>query len=1147
MKIIALLLALRSKIALGGDSMKQTVYALTLLLLVVATPSQATDISQLPIDALGTVKPNIILGFDDSGSMAWEYLPDSANSLPRQQKYNYHYNPLAYNPTKTYLPWVKNVKTTTTDQLRYPNAATSLYNGSFNADGSNVRTAGSSLSSGSTYEVTYACDASGSYAYYNSYDYDTGAKFTSQSSCNGKTGSVYTMASSYSIKTGQYWQRGALNAALYYDIVNSSATSDNVNYWPVVACASSGICATIPANMSSYRIQKITIAYTDTAQIQNYANWKQYHSQRKYMVSAAMSEILPGLTGLSMGILPFNASSTSNNNTRALDASVTARTYAGSSFYASSGRMFNLDYPADVDTLLDLIYNTETSSATPTHANLKKIGTAFSGASLPLTLANDDGSNTGGRNGIVQYACQKNTAFVMTDGYANASSLPAAIAYNMTSWGAVAPYSTTYSKSLADIALAYYTLNLRPDLATAKVPVDSYTSGSGADMNTNLHMNTYALTLGVNGALYNPAADAYASPPAWPNPTLATNNIQQIDDLWHATINGRGLMFSANNPENLVTHVKNAFMDIFLRAGSRSAITVANVNMTQTNDYAYGSSFNAQGWFGDVNKYPVDLNTGVVNNSNPVWSARDQLDAKDYTSRVIFTKGNEVFGTSTLPTVPSGSTAGASVSGIVAYLSGDRSNEGSIYRIRTHLFGDAINAEPLIANGYVYQASNDGMLHALDAATGQEQWAYVPSQNIATLGQLSLNTYNHQYFVDSTPLISQYNNAAAKLLVGGLGAGSFGYYAIDVSSPLAPIAKWEFPQNSTDAKNGGTTSINKPRLIATKDPSHPYVVVISSGYNNGNGTKHSGGDGKGHIWILDPATGNTIRELITTDGAAGDPVGLSTFAAYVSNMVADNTVSALYGGDELGNIWKINASNALIASWTLTKFAALGRPITVKPELSATSAGNPLLLVGTGRLLGATDLTSSATQGFYAIQDFQAASATAITPSNLQKLVVSGGAASDRIISLPSSGAASTCLDWNHKSGDALDNYGWYIDFPEAGERVVGDPKVAIGHVAFTSNVMSANSCSAASYSWFLSLNVDSGKVCSAPVNTGSNSGIYRGGVSASRPLFISLPNGNIELITHLGNGSILTTDSGAFSLVNSAIRSWRTLKRPLR
>lgn len=109
--------------------------------------------------------------------------------------------------------------------------------------------------------------------------------------------------------------------------------------------------------------------------------------------------------------------------------------------------------------------------------------------------------------------------------------------------------------------------------------------------------------------------------------------------------------------------------------------------------------------------------------------------------------------------------------------------------------------------------------------------------------------------------------------------------------------------------------------------------------------------------------------------------------------------------------------------------------------------------------------TSSATQGFYAMQDIQAASATTITPSDLHRLEVSGSAASDRMISLPTTGAASSCQNWEHKTGAIVDNYGWYFNFPEGGERVIGDPKVGIGHVAFSSNVMSANSCSAASYS----------------------------------------------------------------------------------
>jgi type IV pilus assembly protein PilY1 len=1152
------------------DNMKNSLKVLVLLLLIFSAPSQATDISQLPVDSLGTVKPNIIIGFDDSGSMANDYLPDTASNLASQYLASHNYNPLAYNPNSTYLPWIKAVATTTTATIRYPNASYATYYTTLVSDGTNPLTSGT-LTSGKAYQVTYTC---GSSSYANSYNYETGAKFTSRTTCQNKSGSTYTPASNYTILAGQSWQGMTLNAPTYYEVTatataadgttNSTATTSScTSYCTVVACPSGDLCSGIAATNpdTGNKLKKITISQSDTAGLQNYANWLAYHSQRKYMVSAAMSDILPGLKGISMGIIPFNSTSTTNSNTKALDSTVTAHSYS-SSYYASTGKMFNLDYTGDVNTLLDIIYNTESGSATPTHANLKAVGTAFSTAGLTLSLADSSGTITAGQKGIVQFACQKNAAFVMTDGYANETTLPAAITYSNTTWGAAAPYSTIYTKSLADIALAYYTLNIRPDLATGKVPSDTYTAGPGADKNTNLHMNTYALTLGVHGSDFGSAtypttsatANAYITSPTWQNPTTATNNVKQIDDLWHATINGRGQMFSADNPDVLVTYVKNAFMDIVLRAGSQSAIAVANVNLTQANDYAYGSSYNPTGWFGDVQEFLVDLTTGAVNNTNPVWSARDQLDAKPYSGRNIFTINNVVFGaTAPLPTLPAGSATGATVATLVNYLKGDRSNEANgtntnqYYRVRTHVMGDAINAEPLITNNIVYQATNDGMLHAFSAANGSEKWAYVPSQNIPNLGNLSLTTYNHQYFVDSTPVAGKYTSANT-LLVGGLGAGKFGYYAIDVTTPATPSAKWEFPQNTTNTQNGGMTSINKPRLIATKDASHPYVVVITSGYNNGStATGGSGGDGKGHIWLLNPADGSVIRELKTPDGTSTAPVGLSTFAAFVANATTDNTVSYLYGGDELGNVWKIDASATSIGSWTLSKFATVGRPITVKPELTVTTLGNPIILFGTGRLFGLTDITNSDTQGFYAIQDMQVTTgATTITSAMLTKLNASGGDATDRTLTMPT---GMTCNSWNHTSSGSKDNYGWYFDFPQGGERVVGNPTVGIGHIAFNTNLISANSCASASYSYWLSLNVgaSSSNSCSLPIDSGSNMGRYLGGFTASRPVLVSLPSGKIELLTHLGSGTILTTDTGAFNLVTSAIRSWRSLKRPMR
>jgi type IV pilus assembly protein PilY1 len=1127
------------------------------ILILIPAFADATDISQLPINSLSTVKPNIIIGYDDSGSMALTYLPDSATSLTNQQEASWNYNPLAFDPAKTYLPWIKTVKTTAA-AVRYPNASITPYSGSvFTSDGTSAVTSGT-LFSGGTYKVTYTCPT----GVQTAKEYPTNTVFASKTACTNANalGSFYTLGSNYTVQTGQSWQKGDV-LATYYQLENSASAVDNVTYFSAITCPAGDLCSSVPASVAGYRLVRKTIASTNTIQLQNYANWKVYASTRKYMVSSAMSDILPGLAGITMGFQPFNSSSTTNSNTKARDPSVTNITYNGAlsgsvpGYYAKSGRMFNLDYPADVNILLDLIYNTESGSATPTHANLNTIGLTFQNASLALTLNDDTGYNASGRKGVVQYACQKNAAFIVTDGYANQSAYPAPPAYAQSTWGASVPFKTTTAKSLADLGLAYYTINSRTDLAAGKVPADTLTKDCTVDSNTNLHMNTYALTLGVHGDLFGSTtyptvtatANACTTAPTWINPTTATNNTKQIDDLWHATINGRGQMFSADNPDDLVTYVKAAFMDIIFRAGSQSAIAVANVNMTQTNDSAYGSSFNPQTWFGDVQKFSVNLSTGEVNNTTPIWSARDQLDTKAWATRKIFTLGED-FGTTIKPTLPSGSETGATVATLINYLKGDRSNEingtnvNQYYRLRTHVLGDAINAEPLIVNGMVYQATNDGMIHAFNETNGSEVWAYVPSQNIPSLGNLSLRTYNHQYFVDGTPIAGVYDKSSGDktLLVGGLGAGSFGYYAVDVTTPTVPVAKWEFPKNSNDAKNGGLTSISKPRIIATKDSSHPYVVVVVSGYNNGSGTVggvvQSGGDGKGHIWILDPASGNTIKEMVTSAGSTSAPVGLSTFAAYVADATADNRVSYMYGGDELGNVWKIDTTGNSIGSWTISKFAAIGRPITVKPEISTTSLGNPIILFGTGRLFGSTDLVNTDIQGFYAIQDWRQATATTIVPTDLTKLDASGGDAQDRVISL-----TGACKSWNDNG-----NIGWRFDFPQGGERVVGDPKIGLGHIAFNSNLMSANACSSASYAYWLSLNNSSSSTCSVP-GSGSNMGKYLGGYTASRPVLISLPNGKIEILTHLGTGKILTTDTGEFSLVNTKIRSWRTLQRPMR
>lgn len=81
------------------------VFFLAWLFLLAGMDANATDIASSPLSssASADVKPNILLVLDDSSSMSWDYMPDSANSNQRCFGY-YGYNRIFYNPSYTYTP-----------------------------------------------------------------------------------------------------------------------------------------------------------------------------------------------------------------------------------------------------------------------------------------------------------------------------------------------------------------------------------------------------------------------------------------------------------------------------------------------------------------------------------------------------------------------------------------------------------------------------------------------------------------------------------------------------------------------------------------------------------------------------------------------------------------------------------------------------------------------------------------------------------------------------------------------------------------------------------------------------------------------------------------------------------------------------------
>ncbi len=131
-------------------------------------------------------------------------------------------------------------------------------------------------------------------------------------------------------------------------------------------------------------------------------------------------------------------------------------------------------------------------------------------------------------------------------------------------------------------------------------------------------------------------------------------------------------------------------------------------------------------------------------------------------------------------------------------------------------------------NPTVFVGANDGMLHAINAANdagdgGRERWAYVPSMLLPKMKNLTVNPYVHDYYVDGQINVATIASGTKRVLVGGLGAGGKGLYALDITgsagwtatteTDVAAKVMWEItPTTLNYAESGHHQRLCQPRL-----------------------------------------------------------------------------------------------------------------------------------------------------------------------------------------------------------------------------------------------------------------------------------------------------------------------------------------------
>jgi type IV pilus assembly protein PilY1 len=502
-------------------------------------------------------------------------------------------------------------------------------------------------------------------------------------------------------------------------------------------------------------------------------------------------------------------------------------------------------------------------------------------------------------------------------------------------------------------------------------------------------------------------------------------------------------------------------------------------------------------------------------------------------------------------------------------------NANPIYRDREHVLGDIIGSQPVYVKkptfsyadenyaafrdnvqnarlAMVYVAANDGMLHAFEATTGQatsgtEKWTYIPPTVMPNLYKLADKNYatNHQYYVDGSPTIGDIcpkapNQTCAAnewktILVGGFNAGGKGYYALDITDPSSPKALWNYSV-SDDADMG--LSFGNP--IITKRRDGTWVVVFTSGYNN------TGGDGKGHLYVLNANTGTRLLKLSTTAGSSATPSGLAKINAWVDS-VTDNTAKRFYGGDMLGNVWRFDTDDRIDpAGREATLLAELGnvspvgiQPITIKPELTEVSYGGidyAVVSVGTGRYLGVSDLSDTSLQSIYALKDNLAA-------TGLGKVRTAGVLVRQTLNSYANGTARTTSVnpvDWGTKSG-------WYIDLnpnnESPGERVNVNMEQQLSLLTVAGNVPENNACTVGGYAWLYSFDIKTGQYVPGSANNMAGRRLTENALLAGLKT-IKLDSGKtITLVTDTG-GKITGYDDPSSNPGGAGAKriSWREL-----
>ncbi|MBK6569057.1 pilus assembly protein [Candidatus Aalborgicola defluviihabitans] len=1022
------------------------------LSLAAAAHTTLAAISQEPLlNRPNTVPPNLALVLDTSGSMNASYIyqygdidgsgmgmtgPDDDTYA----KYSPDVNMIYYNPKTRYLPRV--------DYLGNPKAT----------------------STSTSNWKTYFRKTTGPYTKYqlgNASDYYNPYTPTAAEVVPGGTGYTYP--------------------------VNTSTASSTTKFPKFVArddCANTTYC-------------------TRTEERQNHKNWVDWYDTRGSMavtgILAAFATLKPGAIRLGYGTIGgLDSGNLSRGVSLYGDPTVVAPTVEPAT--GTKGKFF------------DWMEAQTFTTSTPNLTAINNVGKYFERtdsdgpwATLPnagstgisTVTATGPGKNEASKN---HASCRRSFSMLVTDGYSNGTVPTTAGNADNTGFSILpavglpfvytpsAPYRGVDKNTMADIAMYYWGRDLRTGTDGLANRVPTINTASVQNPSTWQNMSFYAVTLGIDGTLQqNAATRASLNTGAISWPTPVNNKPSTIDDMWHATINGRGEMLNARNSNELTSGLLRMFESIAGLPETLSGVAVS-ATFLQDGTRKFKPEYIPGAWTGRLSAIELDGATGNAKvPSNVFWQVEKGVNTTtlDPISLIdpVATRKSKVFtwnGTSAVPFTAGNTGLSAD---LVDYILGDSTKElrkaGGIYRSRTAKLGDIINSSPAYifgnvdlsyeklvgsygtaathtdyrsfvadklarTEGVLFVGANDGMLHAFGNNAGTEYFAYVPKAVVPNLYKLSESPYTHQYYVDGPNIETDafLDGAWKNVLLGTTGAGAKAVYALDVTTPTTMNASkvlWEVNSSTPSFANLGYVlyNVQSGKVEATGGTNDDWVGIFGNGVGSTSGYAS--------LFVVNLKTGALLREFVVDTSGSNGLGGV--------RLVRDATqkVVGAYAGDLKGNLWKFDLTGSNKSAWTVglggSALYAAGstQPVTATPAIVPHPNGGYVVNFGTGKFYEQTDTapiapaTTFITQRLYGVWDKQpfdgATSAPVGATLNNTSLLQQQTIGAVMIGGTEWYTVSTNAVNW----GDGLAGVGagggyqrgWYMDLPNSGQRVV--------------------------------------------------------------------------------------------------------------